>query len=204
MLHEETAVIDQLPDQPLPENAPVCAHFHAVGCTTFRAACRWTRDQPYGKPSQLGDPTRLFIDGHGNCLTKHAAVAAAAIECGLDISHELGFYRLCEDIIAGIDAVLAPAGLSWIPQLHCFLVHEDHIVDLTEGNCHGKRRLPDDYLIRVQLPHGLDDAGYDQLYRWALQHCRHFDHTLAALPEERILELLDACLQINASTCTIR
>ena len=137
--------ITVLPNVSLSPQGPMSRRYLEQGLTTFHAACQWTKDLPYGRNTHSEDSLILFEEGHGTCTTKHGAVARLAQEHDLPVQKNLGFYRLNDEIVPGVNAVLAPYGLDFIPQIHCFLVYQNYRVDLTEGNCNGKNKTIEDY-----------------------------------------------------------
>jgi hypothetical protein len=100
----------------------------------------------------------VLRDGHGTCTSKHATFVTVAAEADLAVTLVWGVYALDEQIVAGAGEVLAAHGLPFVPTVHCLLRIGDAHVDLTEGNCTGKRRLPVDYLHLVEAAVGADDG----------------------------------------------
>src|SRR5262245_22366425 len=113
--------IDKLPNIAIRPGYRFSDAFLARGLTTFHAACHWVKDLPYGSNSRLDDGMALFEEGYGTCFTKHGAIVHLAHEHGLDVHKNIGFYRLTEEIITGVEEVLRPHGLAFVPTLHCFL-----------------------------------------------------------------------------------
>jgi hypothetical protein len=64
------------------------------------------------------------------------------------------------EVVAGAEPPLARHGLPFVPTIHCFLRSGEHHVDLTEGNCNGKKGMILDYIEVREVPVGADeDAG---------------------------------------------
>ncbi|MEO0870236.1 MAG: hypothetical protein AAFY17_17750, partial [Cyanobacteria bacterium J06642_11] len=135
--------------------------------------------------------------------TKHGAIARLAQAHDLPVQKHLGFYRLNDDIVTGVNAILHPHGLDFIPQVHCFLAYDTYRVDLTEGNCNGKNKTIEDYDFVVPVKPDLTEDEYKTLYREYLQRYYGLVPQLATLGEDSILELLKQCDQQLKYQCSI-
>ncbi|MEM8604585.1 MAG: hypothetical protein AAGE59_15200 [Cyanobacteria bacterium P01_F01_bin.86] len=190
--------ITVLPNRELQANGIITEQFLQRGLRTFHAACQWVKDLPYGSSSSGEDSLILFEEGYGNCTTKHGAIARLAQAHDLPVYKNLGFYRLNDEVVTGVDALLKPYGLDFIPQIHCFLAYETYRVDLTEGNCNGKNKTIDDYDFVVQVQPDITRQQHQAYYREYLQRYYSLAPQLAALGEDTIFELLEACdRQVN-------
>ncbi|MEL6385520.1 MAG: hypothetical protein AAFQ89_24285 [Cyanobacteria bacterium J06626_18] len=185
--------INVLPEANIQAKGPVSEQFLRRGITSFRAACDWVKAMPYGANTNSEDSLILFQEEQGTCTTKHGAIARLAQEHNLPVHKALGFYRLNDEIVTGVNALLEPSGLSFIPQIHCFLIYQDYRVDLTEGNCNGKNKTIEDYDFVVQVQ---PDLTYAQKEAYYLDHLRRYytiAPRLAEFGEAHVLELLSAC-----------
>ena len=192
-----------LPDTTLHSNDPITAQFLQRGMTTFHSACQWVKDLPYGANAHSEDSMILFEDGYGTCTTKHGAIARLAQAHELPIHKNLGFYRLNDDIVTGVNAILEPHGLAFIPQIHCFLAYEHYHVDLTEGNCNGKNKTIEEYDFVVAVQPDLSRSQHHDYYRTYLQrYCAQYPQ-LAALAEAKVFELLAECDRQLKYQCSI-
>ncbi|WP_201279012.1 hypothetical protein [Leptolyngbya iicbica] len=192
-----------LPDMALQPRGVVSEQYLQRGLTTFRAACAWTQDLPYGANSNNEDSLILFEEGYGTCTTKHGAIARLAEEHHLPVHKNLGFYRLNDEIVTGVNALLAPYQLEFIPQIHCFLVYENHRIDLTEGNCNGKNKTIADYDFVVPVA---PDLTHEQHHAYYLEYLRQYAAlapALAALSEETVMDILAACDRQLKYQCSI-
>ncbi|MGF1460488.1 MAG: hypothetical protein ACFBSG_15860 [Leptolyngbyaceae cyanobacterium] len=195
--------INVLPNITLQSHGVVSEQFLQRDLKTFYEACHWTKNLPYGKNSNNEDSLILFEEGCGTCTTKHGAIARLAQEHNLPIYKKLGFYRLNDEIVTGVDSILAAYGLDFIPQIHCFLVYENCRVDLTEGNCNGKNKTIEDYDYIVQVEPDLS-AGEHQAYY--LEYLRRYADRfaqIAALNEATILTALAECDRQLKYQCSI-
>lgn len=59
---------------------------------------------------------------------------------------------------------IEPYGLSFIPQIHCFLEYQLYRVDLTEGNCNGKNKTIEDYNFLVRVKPDLNTQEKEDCY----------------------------------------
>ncbi|MEM9153637.1 MAG: hypothetical protein AAGB13_01180 [Cyanobacteria bacterium P01_F01_bin.33] len=129
----------------------------------------------------------------GTCTTKQGAIARLAEELDLPVHKTLGFYRLNDAIVTGVNNIIRPEGLEFIPQIHCFLAYESFRVNLTAGNCNGKNQIIEDYDYAVRVKLDLTYAEHQECYLAYLDKYFATESTLKALGPERILELLEAC-----------
>lgn len=185
--------LEIFPNIRLESNSTIAEKFLQRGLQTFHEACRWISDLPHGTNSNSANSLILFEEGYGNCTTKHGVIAHLAHAHNLPIHKNLGFYRLNATIAKGINALLAPYGLDFIPQTHCFLVYGEHWVDLTDGNCHGKNKTIEKYDFVIQVQPDLSRHQKEDYYREYLQRYGTISPQLAAMREEQVFELLTAC-----------
>jgi len=195
--------ITVLPNVSLSPQGPMSRRYLEQGLTTFHAACQWTKDLPYGRNTHSEDSLILFEEGHGTCTPKHGAVARLAQEHDLLVQKNLGFYRLNDEIATGVNAVLAPYGLDFIPQIHCFLVYQNYRVDLTEGNCNGKNKTIEDYDFVVPVEPDITQAQDQTCYREQLRRYAAQFPALAALSEATVMDILAACDRQLQYQCSI-
>jgi len=185
--------IETLPNVTLQPRGLVSERYLQQGLQTFHEACQWTKALPYGTNFNNEDSLILFEEGHGTCTTKHGAIARLAQEHNLPIHKHLGFYRLNDEMVTGITPLLAPYGLEFIPQIHCFLVYENYRVDLTEGNCNGKNKTIEDYDFVVQVPPDLSREQHQAYYLEYLRRYAAMSPLLAVLSEATVMDLLAVC-----------
>ena len=195
--------IEILPNVTLQFCGIVSEYFLQQGLKTFHEACYWTQNLPYGSNSNNEDSLILFEEGRGTCTTKHGAIARLAEEHNLPIGKTLGFYRLNDEIVTGVNALLEPYGLDFIPQIHCFLAYENSRVDLTAGNCNGKNKTIEAYDFVVQVTPDLSHTQHQAYYREYLQRYTALAPKLALLSEETVMDLLAACDRQLNYQCSI-
>lgn len=195
--------INILPECEIQPNGIISEQFLRQQITTFQQACTWTKALAYGSNSNNENSLILFTEERGTCTTKHGAIARLAQEQGLPVFKTLGFYRLNDEIVSGVDDVLKPYGLDFIPQIHCFLSYQTHRVDLTEGNCNGKNKTITDYDFTIQVQPDLTHAQEEAYYLTHLQQYGAIAPQLEAVGVEAILKLLSICNQQVKYQCSL-
>ncbi|MEM1309646.1 MAG: hypothetical protein AAGF98_09225, partial [Cyanobacteria bacterium P01_H01_bin.153] len=121
----------------------------------------------------------------------------------LPIHKHLGFYRLNDEIVTGVDAIIHPYGLDFIPQIHCFLVYENCRVDLTVGNCNGKNKTIEDYDFIVRVAPDISRQQHQAYYLEYLGRYGKIAPHLMTLSDATILDLLAACDRQLNYQCSI-
>lgn len=195
--------IDVLPDVTIEFAGPISQIFLDRQIHSFQAACRYVKAMPYGSNSTNEDSRVLFEEGHGTCTTKHGAIARLAQELNLPVYKNLGFYRLNDEVVTGVNDILQSYHLTFIPQIHCFLEYETYRVDLTEGNCNGKNKTIEDYDFVVRVKPDLSHEEERQYYREHVQRYGAIAPELQAVAESTLLEILDACNRQVKYQCSI-
>jgi hypothetical protein len=166
---DEMERLTVFPNKALAASGPVSEKFLSMGIRNFIDACRFVRELPYGYNSNRDDLMILFKEKFGSCTTKHAVIATLAEELGLPISKEIGIYAMTEEIVSGTSEILDKYQLPYVPMLHCFLVHDEQGIDLTEGNKNGKNRSIDDFLFTEKVIPNITARDEYLLYRNALK-----------------------------------
>lgn len=195
--------INVLPDVTIQPQGQICNLFLEREITSFQAACRYVKAMPYGSNSNNEDSLILFEENRGTCTTKHGAIARLAAELGLEVDKHLGFYRLNDDIVTGVNEIIHPHGLNFIPQIHCFLQYKAFRVDLTEGNCNGKNKTIEDYDFVVKVQPDLTHAQEEEYYRSYLELYFAIAPELSKVDASTILDLLTQCNQQVKYQCSI-
>src|SRR5580692_6589030 len=91
-----------LPDGILRTATPISDGFRQVGCNSYRSAARYLCELPYGRNSDRSDFRLVLPEGRGTCSTKHALLAALAIEQHLPVSLVIGIYDMTEENTPGV------------------------------------------------------------------------------------------------------
>ncbi|HEY3305406.1 MAG TPA: hypothetical protein VGL70_17935 [Candidatus Binatia bacterium] len=112
---------------------PLSAEIMARGVSDFRAAGRYLQKLPYGRTLDRADFGAVLRKGKGTCSTKHAFLAALALEQEFDVMLMLGVYEMDERNTPGVGAVLQRYGVAALPEAHCYLMYEDLRIDVTRA-----------------------------------------------------------------------
>jgi hypothetical protein len=124
---------DALPEKQLAASGNTSAQFLALGIDDYRAAARFINQLPYGRNADRANFRLVLSEHRGTCSTKHALLAALAIEQRLPIHLTLGIYEMSERNTPGVGAVLTRHGLDFVPEAHCYLIHNGARIDVTRG-----------------------------------------------------------------------
>jgi hypothetical protein len=145
--------ITVLPRTLLSVTGPVSTSFSNLGILHFRNAAAYVRDLPYGFNETQNDILIALKDGFGTCVSKHALIGALAREIGLPVYKTVGLYPLDESVTEGVGGLLKKLHLPFVPAIHCFLSYGKYRIDLTEGNCNGKKRQIEEFFFtRIVTP----------------------------------------------------
>jgi len=158
-----------LPDRIIAPQGDTAKKFIELGITTFKAACEYVHELPYGYNSNRDDIMILFKEGRGSCTTKHAVIATLALELGLPIAKNIGIYAMTEELVTGTAAILKKHSLPYLPMIHCFLAYDRYRVDLTEGNANGKNGPIDQLIATAAVQPNIPAKEEYLIYRNALK-----------------------------------
>ncbi|MFH0729537.1 MAG: hypothetical protein V2B19_24755 [Pseudomonadota bacterium] len=184
------------PNKAMEASGLVSEKFLSMGIHHFIDACRFVQKLSYGYNSNRDDLMILFKENFGSCTTKHAVIATLAAELGLPIGKAIGIYAMTEEIVSGASKILDRYGLPYVPMLHCFLVHGDHRVDLTEGNNNGKNRPIDDFLFTEKVIPNITAKDEYLVYRKALKDHILFRNEMKGIDITRILKAREEALSL--------
>jgi hypothetical protein len=112
----------------------VSAEFLALDFDDYRGAAHYISQLPYGRNTDRANFKLVLEEQRGTCSTKHALLAALAIEQRLAIQLTLGIYQMHERNTPGIGAVLDMYQLAFVPEAHCYLTYEGIRIDVTRGS----------------------------------------------------------------------
>ena len=195
--------IEVLPNPLIDSAGIVSQQFRQLNLTTFHQACYWVKNIPYGSNSSNDDSSIVFAEKKATCTNKHGIISRLAEELDLEIYKNLGFYRLDDAIVTGVNAIVEPYGLNFIPQIHCFLEYKNYRVDLTEGNCNGKNKTIEDYDFVVRVKPDLARQEHEIYYLEYLEKYFLIEPKLKKLGGIKILELLAECEQQLKYQCSV-
>lgn len=123
------------PPRMLDATRPLGAAFAARGVTTWEDAVRHVHALPYGRPDTPALDAPLAA-GRGTCSSKHALLAAVAAESGLAADLVLGLFLMDATTHPAVGPTLAAAGLTAVPEAHCYLRVDGAPLDVTFPGVH--------------------------------------------------------------------
>lgn len=170
---------DALPDNQLTRAGAISTQFLALELRDYRAAARFINQLPYGRNADRADFRLVLRERRGTCSTKHALLAALAIEQGLAVSLTLGIYEMNERNTPGVGEVLIRNGLSSIPEAHCYLVYNGERIDVTRSLADAAepiaRFLHEETIAPGQIGQYKLDFHQNYLRGWSARVGRSFD-----------------------------
>lgn len=98
---------------------------------------------PYGRNANRSDYGLVLTEGKGSCSTKHALLKAIADENGIEAALVMGMYKMNRSNTRAIGDTLENAGLSYIPEAHCYLLLSGSRFDFTSAHSDIERIGPD-------------------------------------------------------------
>lgn len=122
---------DALPQHRIGPSGEASAQFLALAIDDYRAAARLVNQLPYGRNADRANFRLVLAERRGTCSTKHALLAALALEQRLPVHLTLGIYEMSERNTPGVGAVLSRHGLAFVPEAHCYLIYNDARIDVT-------------------------------------------------------------------------
>ncbi len=125
---------DALPEHRLTTSGDTSAQFLALGIDDYQAAARFIHQLPYGRNADRANFRLVLPERRGTCSTKHALLAALAMEQRLPVHLSLGIYEMTERNTPGVGAVLSKHGLAFVPEAHCYLTYNDVRIDVTRDS----------------------------------------------------------------------
>lgn len=160
--------VDHLPDAPLDVRYELAARFDERGVRDYRSAARYVMDLPYGRNSDRSNHHLVLAEGRGTCSTKHALLAALALEQGIDVELRIGIYAMDATNTPGVGEVLQKYGIPVIPEAHCYLAYRDRRVDVTSSaSVRVKEFVAEETISPAQI--GAHKVGMHRAFveRWA-------------------------------------
>jgi hypothetical protein len=181
-----------LPEAPLDPGGPCSEAFLRIGCSSYRSAARYLHELPYGRNSDRADFRLVLPEHRGTCSTKHALLAAVALEQSLPITLTIGIYDMTEANTPGVGRVLAQHGIDRIPEAHCYLRHAGHRVDITRSGVAPRASIASfhpEWVIEPSQIGAHKVALHQQYLRGWLRERQHL-----ALPFEELWRIREACI----------
>lgn len=131
-----------LPEAPLNSVGADSEAFLRIGCGSFRGAAKYLHELPYGRNTDRADFRLVLVEHRGTCSTKHALLAAVALEQKIPVSLTIGIFDMTQANTPGAGRVLAAHGLRSIPEAHCYIRYAGHRVDITRAGVAPQETMP--------------------------------------------------------------
>ncbi|OZM56851.1 hypothetical protein CIB95_08750 [Lottiidibacillus patelloidae] len=126
--------INQLPNFKIKKEGPISYQFLKLKITSFHEAMNFVQKLPYGRNKVRSNYMLVLEEMQGTCSTKHALLKALCIEQGYEeIKLMTGIYEMNGENTPGVGDVLKEAGLSVIPEAHCYLLYKGNRYDITRN-----------------------------------------------------------------------
>lgn len=116
---------------PTLSEGPISTLLRIRGITTFHDAVYWVWKLPYGRNSDRSDFTLVPVEKKGACSTKHACLAAISRENDISLTLTVGIFMMNAENTPSVGPILLKAGLTEIPEAHCYLRFGDFRYDVT-------------------------------------------------------------------------
>jgi hypothetical protein len=181
-----------LPEAPL--NAPGSASeaFRQIGCGSYRSAARYLHELPFGRNADRANFQLVLSERRGTCSTKHALLAAVALEQNLPVALTIGIYDMTDANTPGVGRVLSAHGLESIPEAHCYLGYGGRRVDITRSGVSAQRsidRFHEEWTIEPSQIGAHKLAFHQQYLRGWLRERRDLP-----LSFEELWQIREACI----------
>lgn len=123
------------PDFDIKSNGQISKEFIDRNILTFNQASIFVRQLAYGRNADKNNLASVFTDNCGTCSTKHALLKKLADENNFEkVKLIVGLFKMNKKNTPEISETLHKNQLEFIPEAHCYLKFEDHIIDLTKIN----------------------------------------------------------------------
>lgn len=124
--------MEKIPNFLIQAKAPLSQLCRELEIDDFQEAVDFIFQLPYRRNSSKDDLTLVFSERCGVCSTKHAALAALAIENKFsELKLMIGMYKMNEKNTPGVGVVLRKSNLTFMPEAHTYLVFENKRIDIT-------------------------------------------------------------------------
>lgn len=118
--------------------------------TTWEEALQFIRKIPYRRNTNRDDFSLVLTENKGTCSSKHAFLKEIAHNnCIPNVDLVVGIYKMNENNTK-IGSLLSNTTLDYIPEAHCYLRINNHIVDVT--TLHSEyEKIQHDLLMEVTI-----------------------------------------------------
>lgn len=174
--------LEKLPEKEITVKGIISKKFLDLGINSFKDACMYVHNLDYGYNSDKDDLLILFNEKMGSCTTKHGVIAKLAEELDIPLYKKVGIYKLTNEIVDGVNAILKRYNMPFIPMVHCFLVYNENRFDLTEGNRNGKKTSIEKFIHEEKVNPFISRKDEYLIFRKVL------DEKIMKLPEIKGIE----------------
>ena len=123
--------------------------FREAGIHSFKEACEFTANLPYGRNANREDFGLVLSEGKGTCSSKHALLASLALENGHpEIELIAGIFLMSEETHLKLTDFFQDKTYAAIPECHCYLRLNGERFDFTDTSNGLERISPK--LVREQ------------------------------------------------------
>ncbi len=122
------------PDFQLSANLELSSLIRTEGINHFRVLLDHIQSLPYGRNANRSDLSLVFKEKKGTCSSKHAFLKKVIEEneiVGIELL--IGIYKMTIQNTPGIGSYMEEAGLSYLPEAHCYLKYLDKRIDITNS-----------------------------------------------------------------------
>lgn len=136
-------------DFELTSNEQFSSRFRELKITSFKDACDFVAELPYGRNANREDFGLVLSERKGTCSSKHALLASLALENGHpEIELIAGIFLMNEETHSKLSGFFVDKSYSTIPECHCYLRFNGERFDFTDTSDGLERIAPK--LVREQ------------------------------------------------------
>ncbi len=182
-----------LPNFPLAPNTSLAQELLAQGIPDFHSAIHYIQHMPYGRNRERANPMLVITEKKGTCSSKHACLKQIAVDQHQTaIQLVIGIYRMNTQNTPGIGGALEKAGLSYIPEAHCYLKYEGLAYDFTNPSANFERLAAD--ILEEKVIEAADVGVYKVNYHRAFID-RWREKAQIPYDLEQIWSIREACIE---------
>lgn len=143
------------------------SHFRESGISSFKDACSFIAELPYGRTTNREDVGLVLTEGKGTCSSKHALLATLALENGHpEIELIAGIFLMSGETHARLTHFFESKTYSSIPECHCYLRFNGERFDFTDTSGSMEKIIPK--LVREQR------IDPNQVTDWKIMIHKHY------------------------------
>ncbi|AEA44873.1 hypothetical protein [Fluviicola taffensis] len=136
-------------DFELTSNEPYSDSFRNKGINSFKEACDYIAQLPYGRNANREDFSLVLSEAKGTCSSKHALLSELALENSHpEIELIAGIFLMNEETHSKLTGFFEDKPYSNIPECHCYLRYNGERFDYTDTSNGLERIIP--RLVREQ------------------------------------------------------